>query len=470
MFINNRESDFRKQKTTVGILPEKNLNNNVDLKQITENLYKQNLELAVKNKTLSVLRQLYQISILGLEPELLSNEITKTIQSALDFQHVGLYCFISETNELHPLGFSSSDRVNKTCIDNSIHLDEPILNANNNLFFKPILNLQILNSTSRLEDVWLNLIDNQSFNDSAHIKAVVGYPLVIEQKVVAILIIALNRPYLNLNNFEKESLSSFINIIAIALNTSFLYQKLKITNDKLKVANQGQASLMHFMNHQIKGRLGTSKNIFAELLTDDYGAIPEDAKVIIRQGLIETDRGVNYVQGILKGMSAENGVLPFDMTQINLESIITSIIDDKRANAEIKGLELKLKIQSGDYSCLGDKIQLSEAISNLIDNSINYTTTGSIEVNLESNENKIMISIKDTGIGLSEDDKTRLFKAGGRGKDSIKINTNSTGYGLVFVKGVIEAHGGRVWAESEGTDKGAQFYIEFPIKPTANIR
>ena len=58
--------------------------------------------------------------------------------------------------------------------------------------------------------------------------------------------------------------------------------------------------------------------------------------------------------------------------------------------------------------------------------------------------------------------KNKLFKKGSRGDDSLKVNVNSTGYGLFFVKGVIDAHHGRVWAESEGRGKGSTFYVELP--------
>lgn len=235
----------------------------------------------------------------------------------------------------------------------------------------------------------------------------------------------------------------------------------KLASD-LKISNAGQANLMHIMNHQIKGRLGNSKNIFAELMTSDYGVIPESAKFLLVKGLEETTEGVEYVQNILKGTSAESGKLPYDMHQINVKEVVESAISKKKEAAEKKGLALEIDIKEGAYDITGDKVQLEESFRNLIDNSINYTEKGSINVSLEQKGNKILYAVKDTGVGLSPDDKLQLFKAGGRGKDSIKININSTGYGLAFVKGVVTAHKGRVWAESQGTNKGSQFYIELP--------
>jgi signal transduction histidine kinase len=234
--------------------------------------------------------------------------------------------------------------------------------------------------------------------------------------------------------------------------------------DELKQANQGQANLMHFMNHQIKGRLGNVKNIFAELMTDDYGVMPEFAKPLLEKGLDEADVGVNYVQNILKGASAESGTLPFDMKPIDFKEVLENAAVKQKDHAEKKGLVFNLSVSDADYHITGDNVELGEAVRNLIDNSINYTETGSIDVKLYTKDNKIMLTVKDTGIGLTDEDKTKLFKSGGRGTESVKINVNSTGYGLVFVKGVIEAHKGRVWAESEGRGKGSSFFVELPKK------
>lgn len=239
-------------------------------------------------------------------------------------------------------------------------------------------------------------------------------------------------------------------------------EQVEVLAKGLKAANQNQSSLIHFMNHQIKGRFGSAKNIFAELLTDDYGKLPEAAIPLLEKGLEEVNMGVDYVQGILKGASAESGTLPYDMKQLDLKTIVENVASKQREYAEKKGLSFSVDIKPGSYTLLGDSVQLGEAIRNLIDNSINYTLKGSIKISLSSTENRIHFEVKDTGVGISKDDKEKLFKAGGRGIDSLKVNTNSTGYGLVFVKNVIEAHKGRVWVESEGCEKGSQFYIELP--------
>ncbi|MBX4210634.1 hypothetical protein KW783_01540 [Candidatus Parcubacteria bacterium] len=232
---------------------------------------------------------------------------------------------------------------------------------------------------------------------------------------------------------------------------------------KIEKANDDQVNLMHIMNHQIKGRLGNTKNIFAELMTDDYGKIPDTALPLIQKGFEESETGVNYVMGILKGLSAQNGTLPYDMKQVDIKEILEEAVLKQRDHALRKGLSFDVHIANSKYLIKGDKIQLGEAIKNLIDNAVLYTKTGGIKINLDRTSNKILLSVADTGVGISEEDKPKIFKTGGRGANSIKVNVNSTGYGLSFVKGVVEAHDGKVWFESE-VGHGSTFHIELPIK------
>lgn len=112
----------------------------------------------------------------------------------------------------------------------------------------------------------------------------------------------------------------------------------------------------------------------------------------------------------------------------------------------------------------GDADQLAHAVQNLVDNAIKYTPKGTVAVRLERTGTMIRLAIKDSGIGISDKDREHIFTEGGRGAQSQRINADSTGYGLYIVKGIIEAHGGRVWYESEGIDKGTTFFVEVPRK------
>jgi signal transduction histidine kinase len=234
--------------------------------------------------------------------------------------------------------------------------------------------------------------------------------------------------------------------------------------DQLELANQGQANLIHIINHQIKGYLAKSRNIFAELLSDDsYGPVSGEMKPMLEEGMKSLSEGVDFVQQVLNSSSAEKGTLSYVMEPIDFKEVVNEMFEHEKPQAAEKHLALELKVEEGDYKTKGDFVQLKEAVRNLIGNSVIYTESGSVKINLNKKGDKILMTVTDTGVGLTDEDKQRLFTKGGRGKDSLKVNINSTGYGLSFVKAVVDAHKGRVWATSEGRGKGSTFSLELPV-------
>lgn len=234
--------------------------------------------------------------------------------------------------------------------------------------------------------------------------------------------------------------------------------------EDLEVANVGQANLLHIINHQIKGYMNKARIVFDALSTDpDYGPMPEAAKPLVKEGFDSVTEGVTFVQNFLNASNVERGTYTYNMMPVDFDKIVLAMTEKQKSVAEAKGLSFEVKVEEGSYAFSGDKAQLDEAVKNLIDNSINYTPTGGLKVNLSRKGDKILFVVSDTGVGLSDEVKPKLFTKGGRDKDSQKININSTGFGLAFVKGVVEAHKGRVWAESPGVGKGSTFYMELPV-------
>ncbi|KKR26316.1 MAG: Histidine kinase-, DNA gyrase B-, and, partial [Microgenomates group bacterium GW2011_GWC1_39_7] len=204
--------------------------------------------------------------------------------------------------------------------------------------------------------------------------------------------------------------------------------------------------------------------IYDALLNDsDYGPISEKARPMIEKGYTEVTEGVNFVQDFLVASNIEKGTFAYDIQPLDFKKIVIEVGEKQKEIVKEKGLSLDLTVADGDYNIKGDAGQLSQAVKNLIDNSIRYTPTGGLKVTLERKDDKVLLTIQDTGVGISDELKPRLFTKGGRDSNSIKININSTGYGLSFVKGVVEAHHGRVWADSVGPNQGSTFYVELPV-------
>ena len=255
------------------------------------------------------------------------------------------------------------------------------------------------------------------------------------------------------------TLSLFLGIILIRnINKE---EKLTLA---LEVANEGQANLIHIINHQIKGYLSKARNIFSELLTEpDYGPMPNASKPLLDEGFKSLTEGVDFVKDFLDSANIEKGSYAFNLKPLDFKALVIESAEKQKGLAKDRGLSFDLKIDEGNYSIKGDKMQLGQATRNMIDNSIRYTLNGGLNLSLSRKADKILFAVKDTGVGISDELKPKLFTQGGRDKNSIKININSTGFGLSFVKSVVDAHKGRVWAESAGVNKGSTFYMELPV-------
>jgi signal transduction histidine kinase len=105
---------------------------------------------------------------------------------------------------------------------------------------------------------------------------------------------------------------------------------------------------------------------------------------------------------------------------------------------------------------------VKEVIGNVVDNSLKYTPHGSITVSAHRHGVHARVTIQDTGVGISAETLPHLFKKFSRA-DAQKVNILGTGIGLYLAKTITEAMGGRIWAESDGKDKGSRFILEFPV-------
>lgn len=233
---------------------------------------------------------------------------------------------------------------------------------------------------------------------------------------------------------------------------------------ELEKANDQQVVLIHFITHQIKGFVAKSRNIFSMALEGDFGAVGPELKPMLEEGFRSDTKGATVIQEILNAANIKSGKVSFTMAPFDLRGLVEDMAKDLKAEADEKHLILTLNLGETPATVLGDRAQLVNVFKNLIDNSIKYTPSGEVTVSItpKPEEKKVLFAIKDTGIGITEDDMQNLFTEGGHGKESVKVNVDSTGFGLYIVKNIVDAHGGRVWAESEGAGKGSQFYVELP--------
>lgn len=240
-------------------------------------------------------------------------------------------------------------------------------------------------------------------------------------------------------------------------------QRIQIEKLNVNLENliQQRQSLEHLITHKVKGSFTHSKYIFAGMLDGMFGEINPEVKKMAEMGLDSDNVGIRTVDLILNASNLQKGLVKYEMKTLDLKEIVENTVNAKKDLVVKKDLNIKIDIKDGSYNINGDSFWIKEVFGNLMDNAINYTLSGEIIVYLERKDKKILFCIKDTGVGIKDSDKKSLFTEGGRGKDSVRVNVNSTGYGLYSAKLIVEAHNGKIWAESEGEGKGSSFFVEF---------
>lgn len=254
-----------------------------------------------------------------------------------------------------------------------------------------------------------------------------------------------------------------INLIRSVIREVEQREKIQRLAGELQETNERQETLIHFIGHEVKGSLAKDAGVFASLSEGDLGALSDTATTFVKQALAETRQGADAVANILKAANLKKGTVTYAKAPFDLKALVAEAVERARPLAEKKGLTLSFTPDDTAFQLTGDKAQINDhVLRNLIDNAVNYTPSGSITVSLTKEHGKLVFMVKDTGVGITEEDKKRLFTEGGHGKDSQAINVHSTGYGLYIAKSIVEEHKGTIRAESAGAGKGSSFIVEFP--------
>jgi signal transduction histidine kinase len=150
---------------------------------------------------------------------------------------------------------------------------------------------------------------------------------------------------------------------------------------------------------------------------------------------------------------------------VDVRQVTEDLASDMKIAAEDRGLTFESSIDKGsDYVIEGDGTKLKQVFLNLVDNSIKYTKAGFVRVTLSQSsvDMTMKFSVTDSGIGISDETKKKLFTKFGRG-DGAAINGGGSGLGLYLAQAIVEAHHGRLEVSSLGEGKGATFSVFLPL-------
>jgi two-component system, OmpR family, sensor histidine kinase VicK len=260
---------------------------------------------------------------------------------------------------------------------------------------------------------------------------------------------------------SKPSVLSYVSIFESLSNQIKLYEQLKI-HDKMQV------EFINIASHEL--RTPTQAVLaYSELLQKH----PEKREGMIKAIIRNAERLQRLTNDILDVTRIESKTLNLQKEQFNLNDLLSNILEDYKNEIEKSKRNVQLFLKdfnsiNGSFLVKADKRRITQLISNLLNNAIRFTEVkgGDVYVTVEGkgeadgngdNDKEVVVSIKDTGTGIDPEIYRRLFT-----KFATKSETG-TGLGLFICKSIIEAHGGKIWAQNNKDGKGATFAFSLSI-------
>jgi signal transduction histidine kinase len=244
------------------------------------------------------------------------------------------------------------------------------------------------------------------------------------------------------------------------------YEEISKKNDKLRKLENMKDSLIHMIVHDLKNPLfAISGNI--ELLLLDKVNFSKTQRISAENCLASCKDMNNMIEQLLDIHKLEKGEIPINKEKTDIQSLVHKTLDQFKTMAGEKQIQINFERDNSISDIKIDSTLIERVISNLLNNGIRHSPRGSkisIAVGSANDGNDFHFSVIDNGHGLDPAHHQRIFhKFEQVNLKKQGVSAGTAGLGLAFCKLAVEAHGGKIWVESEGTDKGATFRFTIPI-------
>jgi signal transduction histidine kinase len=235
-------------------------------------------------------------------------------------------------------------------------------------------------------------------------------------------------------------------VLLLINHLKFFQQSLFV--EKLKQLDQMKDDFISVASHELRTPLTAIKSYAAMMAKDFQGKIPEKIKKRMDIINFSIQRLEQLINDLLNVSRLEQGKLDFQLSPVNTDEIITEIINQLRVTAEQKQLQLNYNARPDLQSAQSHPDRLREVLLNLIGNAIKYTKQGQVQITQKQENNKLYILIQDTGIGISPEDREKLFQKFSRIRNEQTQDISGTGLGLWITKTIVEKMQGKIYLDS----------------------
>lgn len=241
-------------------------------------------------------------------------------------------------------------------------------------------------------------------------------------------------------------------------------REIKARQEIERLAKQLE-DFISFATHELRGPLTNMKAALSMIINGEYGEISKNAKDGLKDTFVEAEAMTHTVDTFLNINKIEAGGFRLDYSEIDITDLINDSINKFKFRAESKNIKISAEVPGDNICAEVDYFKLSHVINNLIDNALKYTPEGGlVTVSLQENQSSITIHVTDTGVGMDQEVLSKIFSQYERGRTGGVVAglIEGHGIGLWLTKHIVETHGGKISATSEGEGKGSTFAVQIP--------
>ena len=403
----------------------------------------------IRKKTRKI-AQLVEISAIlnsTLKPELLLQNILESAADLLECCVISILLYDEREKELR---FAATTSVN---IDQLEQIPVPLENSLAGTIYTENRHL-VINSTKD---------DPRHYDEVAEevglqVDSLLGVPMRIKDRVTGV-IEALNKKEGEFTDFDVSLLLVVASQAAISIHNSQLIQALQKANIELSQADKLKRDLMAVASHELRTPLGNILG-YATLLYED--AIEENKP--LAASIIKASSKLRAVLDDIANMNLlYTGEADLDLQDTTLQQVIDFAQEEVRVTVNKEDHTVIYQLPEDPIPLYIDLPKMSVVFINLILNAIRFTPVdGEIILSVEDKKDEVMVSIADTGRGINPESLEKIFEVFYQEDDHMTRRYGGLGLGLSIARELVNLHGGRIWAESQGLSKGATLRVVLP--------